>query len=140
MEDKYPVAEGNFWLTLRKNQQRIWWDNYKGEKTVVIDEFQGQVPQVDMKRILDSKPFTLERKGGSMAALYTKVVLVSNFHPFDWYKRGMEEPLVHRIFGQQGRKGQVFSYFSKEVGPQPTTIDDATRFRGRDWGEGHHGQ
>ena len=117
------MAEGNFWLTVRKNQQRLWWDGYKGEATVILDEFEGQIPQSDMKRYLDSKPLSLEIKGGSLTALYSKIILISNFHPFDWYRRVMEEPLIDRIFGRCDRVGSVFSFLSRVEGPVEIAVD-----------------
>lgn len=102
----------------------------------MIDEFEGQIPQVDMKRILDSKPYDLEFKGGSRSALYTKVVIISNFHPFDWYRRTLQEPIIDRLFGRNGRVGHVFMYLTRGGGPERIDSAEAeidVRVRRRVW-------
>jgi len=51
----------------------VWWDGYAGEKTVLIDEFRGQMPLQKTLQTLDRYPFRLETKGGSLPAMYTLV-------------------------------------------------------------------
>ncbi len=62
-----------------------WWDGYNGQKTIVIDEFYGQLRPCRMQRLLDGHMCRLEIKGGHCYARWTKVFITSNTHPDCWY-------------------------------------------------------
>lgn len=64
-----------------------WWDGYRGETKVIMDEFRGQVSIALLLRWLDPAgyPLTLETKGGGAVAKFTKIILTSNLPPEEWY-------------------------------------------------------
>lgn len=64
-----------------------WWCGYQGEEKVIVDEFRGQVSLGLLLRWLDPAgyPLSLETKGGSCNAQFTRIVLTSNIHPNMWY-------------------------------------------------------
>lgn len=63
----------------------IWWNGYNGQKTVCIDEFNGQCPMEKMLQILDQYPLLLETKGSFVPAHYELCFITSNREPQDWY-------------------------------------------------------
>lgn len=62
-----------------------WWDGYTGQKTVLFDEFTGGIPLGKMLQFLDPYPLTLEIKGGTQKALFTRVFITCNDNPTTWY-------------------------------------------------------
>ena len=64
----------------------LWWDGYVGQKTVMFEEFKGQVQLQKMLQILDPYPLRLEIKGGLVPARFTTVFITSNYTPDKWYK------------------------------------------------------
>lgn len=67
-----------------KDPKNAWWDGYKGEEVVIIDDFDKfQVKQSgDLKRWLDRYVFKAEVKGGYVGDIRPKKIIVtSNYHP-----------------------------------------------------------
>ena len=62
-----------------------WWDGYRGETTLLIDEFYGQVKPSRMLQLLDGHPCLLPIKGAATYAVWTKVYITSNTDPESWY-------------------------------------------------------
>lgn len=62
-----------------------WYDGYDGEKTLVIDDFDAEAAKSIgtkwLKNLLDGHPLTLNVKGASAIAMFTKVIITSN-HTF----------------------------------------------------------
>lgn len=63
-----------------------FWDGYRGQEHVVIDEFRGSIGISHMLRWLDKYPVLVEVKGSSTVFKAIKVWITSNIHPRDWYK------------------------------------------------------
>jgi len=55
-----------------------WWDGYDGEKTLVIDEYNNQIPITKLLGILDGYQLRLEIKGSFTYANWDKVIITSN--------------------------------------------------------------
>lgn len=64
----------------------VWWQDYKSQKTIILDEFYGWVPYDLFLRICDRYPLEVEYKGGSIQLAATKIVITSNKPWQDWYK------------------------------------------------------
>ncbi len=56
-----------------------WWDGYEGEKTLVIDEYNNQIPCTELLGILDGYRLRLPIKGSFTYANWTRVVITSNY-------------------------------------------------------------
>lgn len=63
----------------------IWFDQYAGEKTIIFDDFYGQIKMSDMLKYLDGHRCMLPVKGGFGHAAWTRVFITSNTHPDNWY-------------------------------------------------------
>lgn len=63
-----------------------FWDGYRGQSHVVIDEFRGTVSISHILRWFDKYPCIVEVKGSSVALKATKIWITSNLNPRDWYK------------------------------------------------------
>lgn len=63
-----------------------WWDGYKGEKEVVIDEFDPEKHNVnDVLRWMDKWPLSVPIKGGFVPYNVERLVITSHFDPENWY-------------------------------------------------------
>lgn len=74
-----------------KDPRSKFWDGYRGEKFVVVDEFRGGIDIAHMLRWLDRYPVRVEVKGSSRPLLMEKIWITSNLHPKDWYAELDEE-------------------------------------------------
>jgi len=62
-----------------------WWDGYRGEGSVIIDEFDGQIGITHLLRWLDKYPCRVEEKGGDLPLAATCFWICSNIDPENWY-------------------------------------------------------
>ncbi|MEY3324804.1 MAG: Sewage-associated circular virus6 [Bacteroidota bacterium] len=62
-----------------------FWDGYRGQQSVVIDEFRGTVSISHVLRWFDRYPVLVEIKGSSTVLKATRFWITSNLHPRDWY-------------------------------------------------------
>lgn len=83
-----------------KDPTQIWWDGYKAEEDVIIDDFDKfQVKQGgDMKRILDIYPFQAPVKGGYQLIRPQRIFITSNYRPEDiWDDQNTVDAIRRRV-------------------------------------------
>lgn len=90
--DKYPDA---FMVT--KGKGNFPFDGYDGESAILFDEFNGWMDYETMLLMLHGHKASLNVKGGSTMAAWTKVFLVSNNRPVYWYDKANTANLQRRI-------------------------------------------
>jgi len=94
---------GEPYYVLRKPQgQAVYWDGYKGEKHIIIDEFYGWIPRTMMQVICDRYPAIIDTKGGARNFLATKIWITSNEEPKDWWARIGLGAMERRLTGEHG--------------------------------------
>lgn len=71
-----------------------WWDGYRGQPAVVIDEFAGRIDIVHLLRWFDKYPCTVEVKGYSVPLEAKYFWITSNISPDDWYP---DAPEAHKM-------------------------------------------
>lgn len=79
---------------------KLWFDGYTGEKSILFDDFYGGIKYGDMLRYLDRYPLIIPTKGGFTVAQWTKVYITSNVRPEYWYpnikdKRALMRRIAH---------------------------------------------
>jgi len=62
-----------------------YWDGYKGEANVIIDEFRGEINISHILRWFDRYPVIVECKFGAVTLNATTIWITSNVDPRDWY-------------------------------------------------------
>lgn len=66
----------------RKNPRSKWWDGYKGQRNVVMDEFRGGIDISYLLGWFDWYPATVEVKGSTVAVNFNRMWITSNM-PFE---------------------------------------------------------
>lgn len=72
-------------LAYPKDPRTKFWDGYRGQEHVVVDEFRGGIDISHLLRWCDRYPVLVEVKGSSVALSCRKIWITSNLHPRDWY-------------------------------------------------------
>lgn len=96
-------------LTVYRKQQNKWWDDYLGQKIIIIEELEPnwvQMAQSNLKTWIDSEPFPAETKGGHIQAIRPWFFLLTSnydledlcgFGKTDYNPKVLYEPLSRRI-------------------------------------------
>jgi len=80
------LAGGAYPYLFTASSQVKWVDHYRGQKCIVLDEFDPSAWQInEVKRWLDRYPLLLQRKGGMVPANFDVVFITSNYNPIMWY-------------------------------------------------------
>lgn len=74
-----------------------WWDGYRNQGVVVIDEFYGWLKYDEMLRLLDRYPYKVEVKGGYVQFNSKMIFITSNKQPHEWYNQTDISHLTRRI-------------------------------------------
>lgn len=74
-----------------KNPSTKWWDGYRNEDHVIMDEFTGRIDITYLLRWLDKYPCRVEEKGGDRPLVSTKFWILSNVDPRNWYPDATED-------------------------------------------------
>lgn len=69
-----------------KDPRTKFWDGYRNQKHVVIDEFRGAIDISHLLRWLDRYPVLVEIKGSATSLVADTIWITSNLHPRDWFK------------------------------------------------------
>lgn len=68
-----------------------WWDGYKQQPLIIIDDFDGKWPYRDLLRLLDENPYQGQLKGGYVKINSPDIVITCEHHPeFFWGPGGKD--------------------------------------------------
>lgn len=79
-----------------KDPRTKFWDGYRDQEHVVIDEFRGSIDISHMLRWLDRYPCLVEIKGSSTVLVARSIWITSNVHPRNWYP-DLDGPTVEAL-------------------------------------------
>ena len=68
-----------------QHSSMTWFDGYQGEKTVIFDEFSGQMSLEMMKKVIDCWRVSVPIKGGFVPWEPEMIIFTSQKPPYDWY-------------------------------------------------------
>lgn len=111
-----------------------WFDGYKGQSVLLMDEFSGYVTKTGLLQLTDpypKKPLSVQNKGGFTSVYFEKIYILSN-KPWDqWYewswseaeafKRRITEIKEFTIFDEIARELEEEGYLSDT---EPITFHD----------------
>lgn len=76
-----------------KNLNEDWWNGYKGQETIILNEFRGQIPFAELLDLMDKWPKNVKwRCRESVPFLAKRLIITSIKHPKDIYVRQEGEP------------------------------------------------
>lgn len=95
-KSRYAVRRGgtDYWMSPDPTLQ--WFDGYRGEQTVIIDDYDGGANSRFLLRLLDVYGLRVPIKGGFVAWNPTTIFITSNKCPSDWHV-DITAPLRRRI-------------------------------------------
>lgn len=64
----------------------LWWDGYRGEDVVCLDDFAGSLPFHELLQLLDRYGYRGQVKGGYLRIAPRKIIITSNAYPWEVYK------------------------------------------------------
>lgn len=83
---KSTLAMTRYPMAYRKSLDHVYWDGYQNQNEIIIDEFRkGMMPANVLLSLVSPAPYQLNIKGSTVWCKATKIVIVSNYHPKDWY-------------------------------------------------------
>lgn len=68
-----------------KDPRTKFWDGYRSQKHVVVDEFRGGIDIAHLLRWCDRYPVNVEIKGAAVTLKAEKIWITSNLPPERWY-------------------------------------------------------
>lgn len=81
-----------------QGDEMTWWDGYRGQKTLLIDEYSNDVKVTKMLSVLDGYKLRLPIKGGFTYARWTKVFITTNLRQLhEQAKEAHQQALARRI-------------------------------------------
>lgn len=80
---KVYAGEDAYWL--RRGNTGVWFDDYDGEHTVVIDDFDGWIPSGLLMQLADQYPLRVDTKHGSANFTSKSIIITTNYMPDMWY-------------------------------------------------------
>lgn len=76
-----------------------WWDGYKGQKTVIMNEFRGEIPYGQLLDLIDWCPLTVRRRNGEpVPFLADLVIITSSMQPKDVYHNLAEKDKLDQLY------------------------------------------
>lgn len=99
-----------------KDPRTKFWDGYRDQSNVVIDEFRGDISVSHMLRWTDRYPVIMEVKGSSRAMKVENIWITSNLDPRDWYPM-LDEPTKQALL----RRFNI-THFITEWTPETLTL------------------
>lgn len=98
-DDKFKTPEEDIYY---KNKSDKWWDEYRGQTSVIIDDFYGWIQYDQILRLCDRYPLSVEYKGGSTQFNSQHIFITSNEPPENWYRFTGYDPaaLLRRVDGE----------------------------------------
>lgn len=83
-----------------KDPRTKWWCGYRGQSSVIIDEFRGDIDASHLLRWLDRYPVIVETKGAALPLGASSFWITSNISPREWYPmldQGTMDALLRRL-------------------------------------------
>lgn len=88
------------WDAYPKDPNTKFWDGYRGQENVVMDEFRGKIDISNLLRWTDRYPVSVETKGSGAVFSARRIWITSNLHPDRWYPdldQETKEALMRRL-------------------------------------------
>jgi len=78
VEHTFPVPD-------LRHKERLNLDGYMGQRTLLIEDYEGEIEFRSLLRMLDKYKAQFNTKGGMVWGCWDTVIITSNRHPSQWY-------------------------------------------------------
>lgn len=92
--DLYPAL---YAIPCNTANQSVWFDGMEREHQVLLDDFSGEMPLVQLLRLLDRYRLQVPYKGGHCWFCPDTIIITSNVHPRKWYDYDKRESSWHAL-------------------------------------------
>lgn len=76
-----------------------WWDTYNGEKTIIFNEFRGNIRFKKLLEICDKWNCDLSRRGrGPAKCMANRIIITSSLHPSDCYNNLAADDRIEQLY------------------------------------------
>lgn len=94
----------------------LWFDGYDGQRSVLIDDFGGNIKLVDLLKILDRYVQRVPIKGSFTWFNPSVIIITTNLHPSTWYQNcGLHERRRDQYMALARRFGVVREYIDRSL-------------------------
>lgn len=97
VEHTFPVPD-------LRHKERLNLDGYMGQRTLLVEDYEGEIEFRSLLRMLDKYKAQFNTKGGMVWGVWDTVIITSNKHPSRWYDDAVDpwgladsSPLRRRI-------------------------------------------
>jgi len=103
-----------------------WFDNYKGEDVIIINDFRGKIPYEDILNICDENQFSFNRRGRCPYPCISKYVFItSSLNPYEVYNQQLHK---NDSLCQLERRFDILECKSQNTEPVEYILKDDNRF------------
>lgn len=76
-----------------KNLNEEWWDGYKGQPIVILNEFRGQIKFSELLDLVDKHPKMVKWRGRESVPFLARELIITSIHtPYECYANVHDEP------------------------------------------------
>jgi hypothetical protein len=102
-----------------KRGERLNLDGYNGERTIILEDYDGQIDYRTFLRMLDKYRVDFHTKGGMVPAEWDTVIITSNINPNQWY--GNDKDPWYYEEGKVGPLQRRLSWIMRAEGIYPNS-------------------
>lgn len=100
-----------------------WWDGYKQQEIVIINDFRGEIPYNEMLNLVDKWPHKVPRRGREPINFTSRLVIVtSSLPPWEVYCRRSDEDKIDQLL-RRFEVSRILSMNCMEPSTFPTDHD-----------------
>lgn len=88
-------TKGDYYMISTRDHTIKYWDGYRDQKYVLIDDFNGELTQGQLLELINYTPFSVQVRGASVPFLAEKIFITSNYHPREWWNHGPNPQPLH---------------------------------------------
>lgn len=75
-----------------------WWDGYKGQDTVIMNDYRGEIPYNSLLQLIDKWPMKVRRRNREpMPFVSKKIIITSSLKPEEIYKHRSDEDSIEQL-------------------------------------------
>lgn len=109
----FQLAPDAYWHNVEDSG---WFDNYDGQRDMIIDDFRGEIPYQQLLKLAQEYPYTVKRRNRPPMRFKAKRIFITcPFHPRDLYKNLNQEDSLEQLY----RRCAEIKHFTKYKKAEP---------------------